>query len=45
MYGVEVICGYTGSPSLYQKRSNVESMFSAIKRKFGDSVRSRTPTA
>jgi transposase len=26
----------------YHKRSNVESTFSAIKRKFGDSVRSRT---
>jgi transposase len=29
----------------YHKRSNVESLFSAIKRKFGDSVRSRTPAA
>jgi transposase len=29
----------------YHKRSNVESTFSAIKRKLGDSVRSRTPTA
>jgi transposase len=29
----------------YHKRSNVESTFSAIKRKFGDSVRSRTDTA
>jgi transposase len=29
----------------YHKRSNVESVFSAIKRKFGDSVRARTPAA
>lgn len=29
----------------YHKRSNVESTFSAIKRKFGDSVRSKNPTA
>jgi len=29
----------------YHKRSNVESTFSAIKRKFGDNVRSRTDTA
>jgi transposase len=29
----------------YHKRSNVESVFSAIKRKFGDSIRSRTPAA
>lgn len=29
----------------YHKRSNVESVFSAIKRKFGDNVRSRTDTA
>jgi len=29
----------------YHLRSNVESSFSAIKRKFGDSVRSRTDTA
>jgi transposase len=29
----------------YHKRSNVESTFSAVKRKFGDSVRSRSPTA
>jgi transposase len=29
----------------YHKRSNVESTFSAIKRKFGDSVRSRGETA
>jgi transposase len=29
----------------YHKRSNVESCFSAIKRKFGDSVRSKTDTA
>jgi transposase len=29
----------------YHKRSNVESTFSAIKRKFGDSVRSRCDTA
>jgi transposase len=31
--------------SHYHKRSNVESTFSAIKRKFGDSVRSRTSAA
>jgi transposase len=29
----------------YHKRSNVEATFSAIKRKFGDSVRSKTDTA
>jgi transposase len=29
----------------YHRRSNVESTFSAIKRKFGDSVRSRTENA
>lgn len=29
----------------YHKRSNVESVFSAVKRKFGDAVRSRTDTA
>jgi transposase len=29
----------------YHKRSNVESTFSMIKRKFGDSLRSKTPTA
>jgi transposase len=29
----------------YHKRSNVESTFSAVKRKFGDSVRSRNPVA
>jgi transposase len=29
----------------YHKRSNVESVFSAVKRKFSDHVRSRTPTA
>jgi transposase len=29
----------------YHKRSNVESTFSAVKRKFGDSVRSKTETA
>lgn len=29
----------------YHKRSNVESTFSMIKRKFGDSLRSRTDTA
>jgi transposase len=31
--------------SRYHKRSNVESTFSAIKRKFGDSVVSKTDTA
>jgi hypothetical protein len=29
----------------YHKRSNVESTFSAIKRKFGDSVMSKNPVA
>jgi transposase len=29
----------------YHKRSNVESTFSSVKRKFGDSVRSKTDTA
>lgn len=29
----------------YHKRSNVESTFSAVKRLFGDAVRSKTPTA
>jgi transposase len=29
----------------YHKRSNVESVFSAVKRKFGDSVRSKSPSA
>jgi transposase len=29
----------------YHQRSNVESTFSAVKRKFGDNVRSRTDTA
>ena len=29
----------------YHQRSNVESAFSAIKRKFGDSVRSKTDAA
>lgn len=29
----------------YHKRSNVESTFSMLKRKFGDSLRSRTDTA
>jgi transposase len=29
----------------YHKRSNVESAFSMLKRKFGDSLRSKTPTA
>jgi transposase len=29
----------------YHKRSNVESVFSAVKRKFSDHVRSRTPAA
>lgn len=31
--------------SHYHKRSNVESAFSAMKRKFGDFIRSRTPVA
>src|SRR5207249_5175877 len=29
----------------YHKRSNVESTFSMVKRKFGDAVRSKTETA
>lgn len=29
----------------YHKRSNVESLFSAVKRKFSDHIRSRTPVA
>jgi Transposase DDE domain len=29
----------------YHRRSNIESTFSSVKRKFGDSVRSKTPTA
>jgi transposase len=29
----------------YYRRSNVESVFSSVKRKFSDSVRSKTPTA
>jgi transposase len=29
----------------YHKRSNVEATFSAIKRKFGDAIRSKTPVA
>jgi transposase len=29
----------------YHRRSNVESVFSALKRKLGENVRSRTPTA
>ncbi len=29
----------------YHKRSNIESTFSAIKRKFGDAIRSKTDTA
>lgn len=29
----------------YHKRSNIESTFSAMKRKFGDCIRSKTPTA
>lgn len=29
----------------YHKRSNAETVFSMIKRKFGDSVRSKTLTA
>ncbi len=29
----------------YHQRSNVESMFSALKRKFGENIRSRTPVA
>lgn len=29
----------------YHKRSNVESTFSAIKRKFGDTIRSKSPVA
>ena len=29
----------------YHRRSNVESTFSAMKRKFGDTIRSKTPVA
>lgn len=29
----------------YHRRSNVESTFSAMKRKFGDIIRSKTPIA
>ena len=29
----------------YHKRSNIESTFSMLKRKFGDSIRSKTDTA
>ena len=29
----------------YHQRSNVESAFSMMKRKFGDGLRSKTPTA
>ncbi|HLY77457.1 MAG TPA: transposase, partial [Thermoplasmata archaeon] len=29
----------------YHKRSNVESVFSALKRKFGENIRSRKPVA
>jgi transposase len=29
----------------YHKRSNVESVFSALKRKFGENIRSKTPVA
>ena len=32
-------------PSHYHKRSNVETVFSMIKAKFGGSVRAKTPTA
>ncbi len=31
--------------NLYHKRSNVESTFSMMKRKFGDAVRSKSDTA
>jgi transposase len=31
--------------ALYHRRSNVESAFSAMKRKFGEIIRSKTPTA
>ena len=31
--------------SRYHQRSNVESTFSMVKAKFGDSVRSKTPVA
>lgn len=31
--------------TMYHTRSNVESTFSAIKRKFGDTIRSKTPAA
>lgn len=31
--------------SVYHQRSNIESTFSAIKRKFGDTIRSKSPVA
>ena len=34
-----------GHPPLSQARSNVESTFSMMKRKFGDGLRSKTDTA
>ena len=40
-------CGSAGKPALshYHKRSNVESVFSMIKVKFRDRVRSKTDVA
>jgi len=39
-------CGSrTGRQKDYHKRSNVESTFSMVKAKFGDSVRSKTEVA
>lgn len=40
-------CGFAqqGRVAHYHKRGNVESTFSMIKRKFGDSLRSKTSTA
>ena len=35
----------TSRPCHYHRRSNVESVFSMTKRKFGDSVRSKTDVA
>jgi len=31
--------------AIYHRRSNVEAVFSALKRKFGETVRSKTKTA
>ncbi|MCI4318125.1 MAG: transposase, partial [Thermoplasmata archaeon] len=36
---------YAEFEAKYHQRSNVESVFSAIKRKFGETLRSKAPTA